>query len=99
MRTCQSHFFVISGENKKSLGQRRKSIPDLIWFLSRKAVRKLLGMSDDEGEGDGSGQEDEAEMVVEEEEEEEEVGTGPRISKDLPSLLQDHDRALGIGPP
>ena len=33
MRICQSHFFVVSGENQKSsLGQRRKSIPDLICF-------------------------------------------------------------------
>ena len=33
MRICHSHFFVISGEHKKSsLGQRRKSIPDLIYF-------------------------------------------------------------------
>ena len=35
MRICQSHFFVISGENRKSsLGQMRKSIPDLIWFMT-----------------------------------------------------------------
>ena len=33
LRICQSLFFDISGENQKSsLGQRRKSIPDLIWF-------------------------------------------------------------------
>ena len=33
MRICQSHFFVISVENKKSsFGQRPKSIPDLIYF-------------------------------------------------------------------
>ena len=33
MRICQSHFFVTSGDKKtSSLGQRRKSIPDLIYF-------------------------------------------------------------------
>ena len=86
MRICQSHFFVVSGENKtSSIGQRRKFIPDLIWSMTLpkpKSRQKLAGMSDDGEEGDGgSGQEDEAEIV--EEVEEEEVDTGPRISKDM----------------
>ena len=39
MRVCQSHFCVTSGENEKSsLGQRRKSIPDLIQLRGRRVM-------------------------------------------------------------